>query len=323
MQKHIVLFLVLILLAACSPKPEDGFFSKESTNTGLTCQNNDASAPQSKSELTLKAIYGEDNRYDWYEAPGQTTQYWAKATLALIPNYNLLSRNGGYEISASSYKNTVNLCDGQPFEYQPSAAFCSGFLVSKDIVITAGHCIRDLSDCQSTNFVFDFAKTSANQESYFVAASSVYQCAEVIKTQTGDHDFAVVRLSQPVLDRTPLNVRRSGSLNRGDQVMLVGHPMGLPSKIADGGFVQSVGSKILASVDAFAGNSGSVILNSATGVAEGILVAGEADFSYKDGCRVEARCGSNCTGEEITPIHDVLSYIPDLIYDNPICSADE
>ncbi|MEM7647500.1 MAG: serine protease, partial [Pseudomonadota bacterium] len=211
---------------------------------------------------------------------------------------------------------------GQTFASQPSAAFCSGFLVSPNIVITAGHCIRDLDDCQRTNFVFDYAKTNANQQEYRVPQSSVYQCGDVIHSETGARDYAVIRLDRPVQDRTPLNLRRSGSLNRGDQVMLVGHPMGLPSKIADGGFVQSVGSKIEASVDAFAANSGSVILNSATGLAEGILVAGEVDFVYRDGCRVEAVCGDNCDGEVITPISDVLPYVPNVLYDNPVCQGE-
>ncbi len=319
MQKQIFLFPFLVLLIACSPRQEDGFFTKQSTNTGLTCQNTDESAA---SKVTIKAIYGEDNRLDWFESPGLTKEYWAKATLALIPYGNMTLKRDEYVINAASYKNTVNLCDGQPFEYQPSAAYCSGFLVSEDLVVTAGHCVRDQWDCSNTNFVFDFAKTEANQEEYHIPVSSVYSCKEIVASETGARDFAVVRLDRPVEDRTPLNVRRQGNVNRGDQVMLIGHPMGLPSKIADGGFVQSVGDKIEASVDAFAANSGSVILNSTTGLVEGILVAGEVDFVYKDGCRVEARCGSNCDGEVITPINQVLSYIPDVVYDNPICERD-
>ncbi len=319
MQKQRFLYFILLLVVACSPKQEEGFFSKESTNTGLTCQNSDFEAAEA--DFTIKAIYGEDDRVDWYESPGQTKDYWAKATLALIPYGNLLLRDGEYQINATTYKNAVNLCDGQPFEYQPSAAFCSGFLVSEDLIVTAGHCVRDQSDCDSAYFVFDYAKTRADQDEYRIPSSSVYSCGEVITTQTGARDFAVVRLDRPVTGRTPLNVRRGGSLSRGDQVMLIGHPMGLPSKIADGGFVQSVGDRIEASVDAFAANSGSVILNSATGVAEGILVAGEVDFNYQDGCRVEARCGANCDGEVITPISQVLSYIPDIVYQNPICAG--
>ena len=311
-------YLVLVLaLCSCSEEKEEGFFSKESTNYGLICQNDDAKAA-SKAELTIKAIYGVDNRLDWFESPGKTKDYWAKATLAMMSASNLFPESDGYRISASTYKDRVGLCDGQPFENQPSASFCSGFLVSQDLVVTAGHCVQDLSDCRNT--VFDYAKQEANQDSFYIPRESVYGCEEVVAQSTGANDFAVIRLDRPVLDRTPLNIRRSGGVNRGDQVMLIGHPMGLPSKIADGGFVQSVGDKIEASVDAFAANSGSVILNSVTGLVEGILVAGEPDFRFQNGCRVEAVCGPQCDGEVITPINRVLEFIPEVVYDNPVCS---
>lgn len=316
MLKWVGIILLSIISLSCTNEQEEGFFSKESTNVGLTC-----SATESQNdEVKVKAIYGVDNRLDWFESPGETKNYWAKATVALIPSNHLVKEGESFRISATSYGDSVNLCPGQPFEDQPSAAHCSGFLVSEDLVVTAGHCVRDQIDCYQSLFVFDYAKVSENQKDFYVPESSVYGCEEVVHSEVGARDFSIVRLDRSVLDRTPLNVRRSGQLSRGDQVMLIGHPMGLPSKIADGGFVQTVGNVIEASVDAFAANSGSVILNSVTGIAEGILVAGEADFSFKDGCRVEAICGNNCQGEVITPIQLVLPYIPDVYYENPICT---
>lgn len=324
MIKRLSPFLLIMGLCGCSEQNKEGFFSKASTNFGLICQNTDVSVSSRGRDLdfTASAIYGEDNRLDWYESPGQTKDYWARATLALMSAGNLYSQGDGYRISASTYKETAGLCDGQPFADQPAAAFCSGFLVASDLVVTAGHCIQNLSDCRSTRFVFDYAKTTSQQEDFYVPAESVYSCDQVVAQSTGASDFAVVRLDRSVQDRTPLNVRRQGSLAVADQVMLIGHPMGLPSKIADGGFVQSIGDKIEASVDAFAANSGSVILNSATGLVEGILVAGEPDFRYENGCRVEAVCGSQCDGEVITPIAKVLAYLPETYYENPICPGE-
>lgn len=306
--RYIVFILVLV---SCTEQPEEGLITKTSSNTGLVCQKDDA--------LTIKAIYGADNRLDWFESPGQTKDYWAKATLALIPTNALSSKDGRVLISGTSYENSAGLCPGNRFAEQPTAAFCSGFLVSEDLVVTAGHCIRDFNDCKRTNFIFDFAKTSENQEEYWVSQSSVYQCGEIVTQRTGAEDYALIRLNRKVVDRVPLNVRRGGRLSPGEQVMLVGHPMGMPSKISDGGFVQSAGDRIIASVDAFAANSGSVIFNSRTGLVEGILVAGEADFKYKNGCRVEAVCGANCSGEVITPISKLIDKIPDVSYENPIC----
>lgn len=311
MIKALVGFSCILFLCSCTDKQTEGFASKTSTNTGLTCQNDDT--------FLERAIYGEDNRLDWFESPGLTKDYWAKATLALIPAGMLAENEGVTSIVSGTYAEAAGLCPGQPFSEQPSAAYCSGFLVAEDLVVTAGHCISDNTDCESTRFVFDFAKTSAEQTGYQVPSESVYSCAEIVVSQRGRDDFAVIRLDRKVEDRVPLNLRREGILPVGDQVMLIGHPMGLPSKIADGGFVDSVGEKIIASVDAFAANSGSVILNSQTGFVEGILVAGEPDFRFENGCRVEAVCGASCSGEVITPIAKVLDYIPNIIYENPVC----
>lgn len=317
MANTFVLFCLCFVLFACSEeRTEKGFIVGESLNTGLVCL-------ATKAELSSRAIYGADNRLDWFESPGQTKDYWARATLALIPGHKLQKVSDQFKVVASSYQNVVGLCDGQPFADQPSAAFCSGFLVSEDLVVTAGHCVRDLEDCQATQFVFDYAKVAADQEDYFIPTESVYNCKEIVVKRSVGDDFAVIQLDRAVVGRTPLNVRRQGQLNIGDQLMLVGHPMGLPSKIADGGFVQSVGNKIVATVDAFAANSGSVLLNSRTGLVEGLLIAGEADLSFVNGCRVEKKCGNDCAGEVITPIAKVLDYIPNVSYENPICNQAE
>lgn len=310
-------YFYLILLLGCSPSRKEGLISKASTNSGLTCQRSDVA--ETKNELSIKAIYGTDNRLDWYESPGETKNYWAKATLALVSSSSLVKEGETYRLYGPSYKNLVGLCPGQAFEDQPSVGFCTGFLVSKDLVVTAGHCMQSSYDCQNTRFVFDFAKTSIDQEEYRVGEDKVFHCSEVIAQETGANDYAIVRLDREVSDRTPLNVRRSGQLGIGEQVMLIGHPMGLPSKIADGGFVQSVGNKIVASVDAFAANSGSPLFNSQTGIVEGLLVSGEADFRIQNGCRVEAVCGNECQGEAVTPISKILPHIPNVVYENPIC----
>ena len=119
----------------------------------------------------------------------------------------------------------------------------------------------------------------------------------------------------------PLNIRREGALPLDDQLVLIGHPVGLPSKIADGGEVYFVDEQtIYAGVDAFAGNSGSVVINEQSGIVEGILVAGEPDFVFDDtgSCQREYRCDrESCRGEVITPIALLKDAIPDVYYPPP------
>lgn len=301
-----------LILSACSRSSLDsGWVDKESTNNGLVCQKNDI--------LRAKAIYGADNRLDWFESPGLTKDYWAKATLALIPKPSLPFKDGVYALFAMTYQQRMNLCPGQPFAEQPTAAVCSGFLVAPNLVVTAGHCVRDQDECENHYFVFDYAKKEKQQSEYFFMESEVYQCKKIIKREQGVADYAIIELDRSVETRVPLNIRRQGAIGRGDQVMLIGHPVGLPSKIADGGFVQSVGDRITATVDAFLANSGSAVINSQTGLVEGLLVAGEPDYKMVDGCRMEVFCDDQCRGESITPISVILPFINDTVYDNPIC----
>ncbi|MCB0379070.1 MAG: trypsin-like peptidase domain-containing protein [Bdellovibrionales bacterium] len=307
--KFTIPLLIVIFLSACG-KTQVEKEALPSQNRGLSCKMEGSYKP--------KAIYGQDNRLDWFEAPGQTTSYWARATLALMPSQSLKLEGDEFRVVADSYGNLMNLCPGQKFNSQPSASFCSGFLVADDLVVTAGHCVRSQSECEQTLFVFDYNKQDEAQENYSVPQSSVYRCSQLVTREVGANDFAIVQLQKPVLDRTPLNLRRDGNLRVGEEVMLIGHPMGLPSKIAEGGRVLKVGDKIHASVDAFAANSGSVILNMATGLVEGILVAGEADFQVENGCRREAVCDGACEGEVITPISKLLDHLPNNKYEIPI-----
>ena len=45
-------------------------------------------------------------------------------------------------IAPTTLKDTYHLCSGERFEEQPAAATCSGVLIDKDLLITAGHCIE-------------------------------------------------------------------------------------------------------------------------------------------------------------------------------------
>lgn len=60
-------------------------------------------------------------------------------------------------------------------------------------------------------------------------------------------------------------------------------------------------SYFVANLDIYGGNSGSSVLNAATGRVEGILVRGEADFVHNGGCYVSAVCPTTgCRGEDVT-----------------------
>ena len=312
---RVFLLLICSCLVSCMLSHEQSHIaSYESSETDSFY-----SCPEEEVKVTAKAIYGKDDRKDWFESPDGIKTQWARATMALIHVSKIKDiGNGFYRISSETHGEKNDLCPEVPFIDQPTPVRCSGFLVFyNDMALTAGHCQKNTWECKNTYFVFDFAKQWENQSEYDIPASNVYKCKEIIaheKTYQGD--FALVRLDRQVKDRSPLEFRRHGTVSLGEKLTLIGHPAGLPSKIAEG-FVKEVNPpyEFYASVDASMGNSGSAVINNKTGLLEGLLVSGVKDYKSKGSCQVEYPCepdGDDCIGELVTPISRVLAKIPQL-----------
>jgi hypothetical protein len=95
-------------------------------------------------------------------------------------------------------------------------------------------------------------------------------------------------------------------------LVVVGHPSGLAVKIAAGATVRSnlESAYFVANLDTYGGNSGSAVFNEQTGLIEGILVRGETDFKYKNGCYVSNICDvDGCRGEDVTRVSEILSHV--------------
>jgi V8-like Glu-specific endopeptidase len=258
-------------------------------------------------------IYGDDDRLDYYQVADLNWQSRADSTVALIRSSNLDTQGAVTNIKTVAYGQSMGLCTTEPYYEQETAAFCSGFLVAPDTIVTAGHCVRSQDSCTSTKFVIGFRLEAAGAQPRQVAADQVYSCAQLVHSvaNPAGEDFAVVKLDRAVTQVQPLTLRTQGSLAAGDALTVIGHPAGLPLKIAGGANVRSMGAEFLvANLDTYGGNSGSAVFNSLTGEVEGILVRGETDFVYKNGCRISNKCASEaCRGEDVTLIERVLSYL--------------
>jgi len=56
-------------------------------------------------------------------------------------------------------------------------------LVAPDVVLTAGHCMEDIS-CADVAFIFDYTAEPGRDPSV-VSAASVYECAELLQSEKG------------------------------------------------------------------------------------------------------------------------------------------
>lgn len=271
-----------------------------------------------KDSVSSPVIYGSDGRLDLYQVSDDALKRLADSTVALMKNNQLTTRSNQVVIAGDNYGARYGLCATENFREQNSSAFCSGSLVGEDTIITAGHCIQSANDCQNTSFVFGYAVKNSSVLPSTVAAGEVYRCKSIIKQvlKGAGADFAVIQLDRKVTNHTVLPVRTSGEAAVGDQLVVIGHPAGLPTKITTGGKVRSIANAefLIASVDTYGGNSGSAVFNARTGFIEGILVRGETDFVRSPaGCVISNVCTEEgCRGEDITRISVVRSFIPSI-----------
>ncbi|MBI5201053.1 MAG: trypsin-like peptidase domain-containing protein [Elusimicrobia bacterium] len=264
-------------------------------------------------------IYGSDDRLDIWQVKNARVLALADSTVALFQGSDVTSDaqdSSKSSLGVENYGERMGLCKNEPFYEQPMGAFCSGSLVAPDIIMTAGHCVRSESACAGTKFVFGFAVKAKGEYPTGVPTGEVYSCAKLIGREeigTGA-DWALVRLDRKVTGHKPLELNRSGVLKKGTPMFVIGHPAGLPTKVAGGATVrdETPNGFFVANLDTYGGNSGSAVFNGVTGQVEGILVRGETDYVYRGSCRVSNQCtNESCRGEDVTKISSVFPNLPE------------
>jgi subtilisin-like proprotein convertase family protein len=314
LNKRLWLGLATIFLVSCN----SGSLLTEDLRKPSNVSGND--------DIAAKVIYGEDNRKDYYQVSSQM-QNLADSTVALVRKNKLEEVPGvGFNFSLSNFGQEMRLCSSEPFYEQDTLAFCSGSLVGEDLILTAGHCIRSNYDCSRTAFVFGFAYKEEGQQPRMAGLDDVYTCAEILHTEvTGNgSDYAVIRVDRKVVGRSPLSVARNSKAQAGDDLVVIGHPSGLPTKVADGASVRKdSGTFFVANLDTYGGNSGSAVFDASTNKIVGVLVRGETDFVSRGSCTVSNRCADNsCRGEDVTHVERALAFIPEIEEPNPDVPAD-
>ncbi len=251
-----------------------------------------------------KGIFGSDDRQDLFRiemqraeliAVGADTKFFdgilknASAVCCLVKAGQLSETGSGLMKMATSpfsesQNDTIRLCPTERFFSQPTGAFCTGFLVAPDVVMTAGHCVKP-ADVANARFVFGFRMTDATIAVTAFPKNDVYKgmtiLGRALDSVTGE-DWAMVQLDRPVANITPMKFRKDGKIANATDIYVIGFPTGLPCKVSTNAKVSLNTDAFVfnGNLDTYGGNSGSPVFNAITHEIEGILVRGGQDFQF-------------------------------------------
>lgn len=252
-------------------------------------------------------IYGEDDRYNLFDYENTIVQKQAKSVAMSVNKKRLIQDR---EDPTKTYaphlllENRIGaLCSDEQFAQEVTIGNCSGFLVTPNVILTAAHCIKDQRDCENNKWIFNF-NTSTSE----LATKDIYSCKklivskrETVKTKlnpdvpTSIKDYALIELDRKVEGYEPLKLRKYGLVKKNTPLYVIGHPLGLSTKVIDRAKVLKMADKekkhlveslllrrnfFTANIDSYEGNSGAPVFNVKTGKVEGFIMSGYKDFSY-------------------------------------------
>lgn len=261
-------------------------------------------------EFIEKAFYTEDNRLNPYELNNldfdqnfiETIHKQTLSIACMVANYHLIKNpDNTYRLHAFTLTERIQqnrgyqLTDEEKFRNEPAPGFGTAFLVGKRDVLTAAHCVcvdnsnrLDDARIKATRFIFNFQMTGLNNWNNTFDQQSVYQIKKVKahrffrETNSSGRkcvDWAWIKLDRKVEGRDPLKIDFS-PVGLNEELYMLGHPNGIPMKLATTATVRKVDSADYFEADlaAFNGNSGSPIFKKTTNKIVGVLFEGHKDY---------------------------------------------
>jgi hypothetical protein len=262
-------------------------------------------------------VYDQDDRREYFDvAEPEWRAPFEESLVALVPNRALArTADSSLRLVAQTWQEASKLCDGEPFGEQPGAAFCTGVLLDWDLVLTAGHCARQLAP-RDFSFVLDYFYSAPGVLD--LREDQVLRPAELVVDALDPSyaeprlDFAWYRLQQPVSPpRRPAALRpQRAGLAAGDALVAIGTGGGVPLKLDAGAHVVDPRADVLdyfeADTDTSKGSSGSAAFDSEQALV-GILSRGSADYEAQpEGCNKTARVTEPGQFEEFTYVQAAL-----------------
>ncbi|MCP5101803.1 MAG: trypsin-like peptidase domain-containing protein [bacterium] len=278
-----------------------------------------------------RGIWNSDTRKDVYEIEEEPVKENTRSVAAICTKNDLLHENNGFaSLRVKNYGKAFNLCDCEKFHLQPAASgpMCSGFLVKKDVVATAGHCIdylmkfSDKKDVTDFRFVFGYHMSGPSTPVTDIPLDDIYKGEEIIRRiyrRGGDQsDWALVKLDRHVEGReTVVLSGRDMSDACKKPIYIIGYPLGLPIKYSPGASVGNIGDAYFsADLNVYCGSSGSPVFDSESNEVIGIVAAGDdRDFRLAGNCWksvIYSRAGLYAEEPQCTRVSEFINSVDQL-----------
>ena len=257
-----------------------------------------------------RVIYGIDDRQDIYQVqrPGEGPR-----RLAWPPSCKAVDlrrkRATAPTLRTTSYRQEFDLCWRRAASRRSaSAASAAGFLVARNVIATAGHCVEEPADLATMRFVFGFrmidAANAPGRRS--PPATSTPASAIVGRELTGQGRRLGARAARPAGGRPPAAGRAHARQDRqpasGVRDRAPQRPARQVSRRRRPGARQHAGLVLRRQPRHLRRQLGLAgVQQRSTYQVEGILVRGENDFVSDGGCQVSLVCPDpGCRGEDVT-----------------------
>ncbi|MFT5859220.1 MAG: S1-C subfamily serine protease [Flavobacteriaceae bacterium] len=213
-----------------------------------------------------------------------------------------------YALDISTKLKTVfRLCPEEPYSEQLSLGVGTAFIVGEDIMMTASHVFE--ADIENYVVLFNFEIINRGGAVFpIVSKSDVYEIAAITE-DNAELDILQFRVSRP-LNAPVLKLATTNTLSKGKSIYMIGHPSGLPKKVALNASVYTNDNPFhfYSTLDAYQGNSGSPVFDMATHTVIGVLVSGSQDFTWTGHCNKSKLCYlPYCKGEKVIRFEQILN----------------
>ena len=181
-------------------------------------------------QASAMPIYGDDDRIPVADGPENLKPIFSAVAVQISKSFlNFNETLSAYTLNErliGTLATTINgddgpgkLCSDQRFGDYLNPGSCTGFFVGGDLLVTAGHCVKNASDCERALWIFDFKnKKDSNRGDPFILSKNVYSCKQIVETQVVTNyatkvkiDYAIIRLDRSVENRPASKYRKDGS----------------------------------------------------------------------------------------------------------------